>query len=97
MDKFLIKKRIYELIDIIHTQYNSAGGALHIVIDNKNISDNDIQWCLDNSIIKIENEEEKKIYTECAMLLLKLSYSSRKRTLNQKRYIKCDGDEIPYE
>jgi len=82
MDKFLIKQRIHELVNIIYTDYNCVGGELHLVLDNGNIEDDNIQWCLDNSIAKITNEDEKKIYTECAELLLKLSYSSRKRTLN---------------
>lgn len=81
MDNFLIKQRIRELIDIIYNNYNSAGGELHIVLDDGNIEDHNINWCLDNSISKIIDEEEKKIYTECAELLLKLSYSSRKRTI----------------
>lgn len=81
MDNFLIKQRIHELINIIYTKYSCAGGALHIVLDDKNIEDDHIHWCLDNAISKIFDEEEKKIYTECAELLLKLSYSSRKKLL----------------
>lgn len=80
-DKFLIKQRILELVEIIYSKYNNAGGALHIVLDDDNLEDHNIQWCIDNSIAKIENEDEKKIYLECAKLLLKLSYSSRKRLL----------------
>lgn len=83
MDNFEIKQRIQELINIIYTRYSVVGGALHIVLDDKNLEDSDIRWCLNNSIMKISNEKEKKIYTECAELLLKLSYSSRKRTLNK--------------
>lgn len=82
MDKFLIKQRIRELVNIIYENYSGVGGELHIVLDDGNLEDSSINWCLNNSIAKITNEEEKKIYTECAELLLKLSYSSRKRTLN---------------
>jgi len=82
VDKFLIKQRIRELIDIIYADYSCVGGALHIVLDDGNIEDDDINCCLNNSIEKISEEEEKKIYIECAELLLKLSYSSRKRTIN---------------
>ena len=81
MDNFLIKKRIKELVDIIYKNYSCVGGALHIVLDDGNIENEHIRWCLNNSICEISNIEEKKIYTECAELLLKLSYSSRKRTL----------------
>jgi hypothetical protein len=82
VDKFLIKQRIRELVSIIYDDYSGVGGKLHIVLDDGNLDDCSINWCLNNSIAEITNEEEKKIYTECAELLLKLSYSSRKRTLN---------------
>lgn len=80
-DKFLIKQRIRELINIIYNKYSCIGGELHLVLDNHNIEDYNIQWCLDNSITEIENKEEKEVYFECAKLLLKLSYISRKRLL----------------
>lgn len=83
MDKFLIKIRILELIDIIYNEYDSTGGKLHIVLDDNNIEDEHIKWCLENAISKITNEKEKQVYTECAELLLKLSYSSRKRMFNK--------------
>ena len=82
MDNFEIKQRIRELKHIIYNKYNCAGGELHIVLDDGNIEEDHIKWCLDNSIVKISDEEEKKVYTECAELLLKLSYSSRKRLVN---------------
>ena len=82
MNNFEIKQKIRELKNIIYSKYNCVGGELHIVLDDGNIEDSNINWCLNNSIIKISNEEEKKVYTECAELLLKLSYSSRKRLVN---------------
>ena len=82
MDNFEIKQRIRELKNIIYDKYNCAGGELHIVLDDGNIEDSNINWCLNNSIAKISDEEEKKVYDECAELLLKLSYSSRKRLIN---------------
>lgn len=88
MDNFKIKQRILELINIIYTEYNCVGGALHIVLDDENIDNHSIQWCLDNTIAKIIDENEKNIYKECAELLLKLSYASRKRTLYKYRNIK---------
>lgn len=81
-DRFLIKQKIRELIRTIYTKYSCVGGPLHIVLDDGNFDNNSINWCLNNSIAKISDEEERKIYTECAKLLLKLSYSSRKRTIN---------------
>lgn len=83
MNNFEIKQRIRELKNIIYSKYNSVGGELHIVLDDGNVEDSHINWCLNNSIVKISDEEEKKVYTECAELLLKLSYSSRKRLVNE--------------
>lgn len=83
LDKFLIKQRIRELIGIIYDKYSVVGGELHIVLDDGNIENVNIQWCLENAIAKISDEEEKKVYEECAKLLLKLSYSSRKRLINR--------------
>lgn len=81
MDKFQIKERIRELVGIIYEDYSDVGGALHIVLDDYNIEDDHIKWCLDKSIKEIVDEEEKAIYKECAELLLQLSYSSRKRLI----------------
>lgn len=86
MNKFLIKQRIRKLINIIYNNYSNIGGALHIVLDDSNIEDSNIQWCLNNSIAEILNTEEKNIYTECAKLLLQLSYSSRKRLLMERKF-----------
>ena len=83
MNNFEIKQRILELKNIIYRKYNTVGGKLHIVLDDGNVEDDNINWCLKNSIAKISDEEEKKVYTECAELLLKLSYSSRKRLINK--------------
>lgn len=81
MDKYFIKQRIKELVKIIYTEYNCVGGALHIVLDDYNLEDHFIEWCLENTIQDIENEDERNTYRECAKLLLKLSYSSRKRLI----------------
>lgn len=85
-----IKNRINELIAIIYENYNCVGGALHLVIDNHNLDDDDINWCINNSISNIKDNKERQIYLECAKLLLKLSYSSRCRLIihDNKRYKK---------
>lgn len=79
-----IKERIIELRNIIYNDYNCAGGELHIVLDDKNLDDYFIKWCIDNSIPKIKDNKEKQIYFECANLLLKLSYSSRYKLIAKK-------------
>lgn len=29
--------------------FNGAGGAMHVVVDDWNVEDHDIDWCLDNA------------------------------------------------
>ena len=86
-DKYMIKQRILELVNIIYSEYNNAGGYLHIVLDDGNIESEIIEWCIKDCISKIEDVKEKEVYLECAELLLKLSYSSRKRLLSRKTQI----------
>lgn len=83
MNNFEIKQRIRELIKVIYNKYSCVGGQLHIVLDDENIEDGHIKYCLEG-IDKIEDQEERSIYQECAELLLKLSYSARKRLLKER-------------
>ena len=76
--KFLIKE-IYKL--------HNVGGPLHIVLDDYNIEDHHITYCLDNSIVTCwyhnlsekDNELLKKYCVECAENLLGMSYTRRKK------------------
>lgn len=83
MDNYEIKQRIRELINIIYNEYSNVGGALHMVLDDENIENDDIIFCR-SQINEIDNVKERLVYSECAELLLKLSYSSRKRLLKCK-------------
>ena len=80
-----IKNRILELKDIIYNEYNSVGGALHIVLDDYNTENYYIEWCINNAINKIEDSKERQVYLECAELLLKLGNSKRLRLLKEGR------------
>jgi hypothetical protein len=77
-------KRIYEL--------NGVGGPLRIVLDDLNLEDHQITWCLDNlntywsdSLNDEENAELRKISQKCAEYLLEMSYSKRYKMLYTKR------------
>ena len=83
MNNYEIKQRIRELIKIIYNKYSCVGGQLHIVLDDGNIENGHIEYCL-QCIDKIEDQEERNIYRECVELLLKLSYSARKRLLKER-------------
>lgn len=62
---------------------HSAGGALHIVLDDGNTESHHIQWCLDNSIPEIENIKERELFEKCAKNLLKMSEKKRNKCITQ--------------
>ena len=62
-------KRLYEL--------NGVGSALHIVLDDENIEDHHISWCLQESIPQVENGEERVLCEEIANELLTMTESER--------------------
>lgn len=71
-----LKKDLKDLIEAIY-EISCVGGALHIVLDDGNLKDKDIQWCIDNSIKKCDNIVERVLCLECAKLLLSLPYELR--------------------
>jgi hypothetical protein len=74
-----------ETISQVHQIYkkDSVGGALHIVLDDGNTESHHIQWCLDNSIPKIEKIKERELYEKCAKNLLKMSERKRNKCITQ--------------
>jgi hypothetical protein len=69
-DNILCKiKRLYSM--------NSVGGALHIVLDDENIEDKHILWCLLNTIPKVGNVEERKLSEDIANELLEMTEDDR--------------------
>lgn len=62
-------------------EYSAVGSGLHIVLDDENVEDSDILWCLENSIPSIENEEERNICQKCAELLLAMPLKDRERVV----------------
>ena len=55
-----------------------CGGMLHIVLDDGNVEDHHIYWCMVNAIPEIENSEERELFEKCAINLMKLG-TERKR------------------
>lgn len=74
------KNRLEELVKKAY-EYNSVGGALHIVLEDDNIEDEHILWCLENSIPEIKDTEERAVYQELAERLLQYPYSKRLNVL----------------
>lgn len=68
--------RVMELATAIYaTPDGAVGGGLHIVLDDWNIEDEQIEWCLDNEHPLTPVEDE------CARLLLGMTFDQRAATL----------------
>lgn len=76
-----IKIKAQEAIVKVY-EYSAVGSGLHIVLDDGNVDDADIQWCLENSIPKIEDKEERSSCQRCAELLLEMPLRDRKRLVS---------------
>lgn len=65
-------------IDLIRKIYKNdcAGGALHIVLDDGNIEDENIFWCIANSIPEAD-KEFRHLYLQCAYYLLEMPEGKR--------------------
>ena len=67
-------KRLYAM--------NSVGGALHIVLDDENIENHHILWCLLNTIPEVEDTEERKLSEDIANELLKMAEDDREHLMD---------------
>ena len=85
MDKLMAETVV--LIKKIYAEY-SAGGALHIVLDDNNVSDSDILWCLQNSIPDKEfcDTEDRELFELCAINLLKLGTEEKRNICISKAF-----------
>lgn len=74
-----------ELQDFISAVYelSAVGGVLHIVLDDGNLSNKNIEWCMDENNKKTENYVEKMIYNRCAELLLQIPEDIRKEYMDE--------------
>lgn len=64
------------LILKIYYMYSGVGGELHIVLDDDNVDNGSILFCIDE-IMKIEDRMERITYHMCASNLLKMSEKKR--------------------
>lgn len=75
-------KEVGEVCKLVKTLYEDmgegAGGMLHIVLDDCNIEDDDIQWCIEYCN-REENADrhDKEICLEIAQRMLELNYIER--------------------
>ena len=73
-----------ELQDFISAVYELSpiAGILHIVLDDGNLSNKDIEWCMDKNNEETENYVERVIYNRCAELLLQIPEKIRKQYID---------------
>ena len=83
MDYNLSKPLYKETISLIKEIYksHSAGGDLHIVLDDGNTEDYHIQWCIDN--LECNDPKERELYIKCANNLLKMEVSQRDEVIRE--------------
>ena len=76
MNKNLTEPLYQETIELIKEIYKKhpVGGELHIVLDDGNVENHHIQWCIDNLEC---DPEERELYLKCANNLLKMEEYQR--------------------
>lgn len=77
----LNKPTVSEVLPLVRDYYkdNHIGGCLHIVLDDGNISDSDVKYCLEYS--KQQNDSRA---IKLAELLLQMSKTQRKKIYKTK-------------
>ena len=74
----MVDKETVELIQKIYQKY-PTGGALHIVLDDGNIDDHDIQWCMNN--LWDDEKKDSALFERCAKNLLSMPKNDRYQTI----------------
>lgn len=78
----IIRSRIFQLIYELYSMEGwSAGGGFHIVLDDFNVRDKDILFCIEYTLKNDYSEESKKIACQLAGLLLFLPEEDRLKLL----------------
>lgn len=80
--KHKLYKETLELVGDIYNKY-PAGGCLHIVLDDGNIEDGHIKFCIDE-IMKLEDGRNKEIFLVCANNLMKMTKTQRLKVYRNK-------------
>lgn len=77
-DNANIAEETVEIIKKIYRKY-STGGALHIVLDDGNVDDGNILWCVQNSIPSEQfcDLSDRPIFEKCALNLIKIAEDER--------------------
>ena len=96
MKKSELREEIISEIQKIYKAH-SAGGALHIVLDDGNTESCFIQWCLANSIPKIEDTEMRELFVKCACDLLEIGGERTRGNVIGMAFDRMRGDNSEQE
>lgn len=75
-----LAKNIRNLVDAIYDQ-DSLGGPLRMVLENGNLDDKSIKWCLENTIANCSDIVMKVLCTSCVELLNRIQEEDRRKIL----------------
>ena len=75
----VLKQELCDVISRIYAKY-PTGGALHIVLDDGNTENRNIDFCLRHTIPNLP-EEDQQLFLRCADLLMKVNHPRRRYRL----------------
>jgi hypothetical protein len=88
-------EEVEEVITLINKLYKteSAGGMLHVVVDDGNLEDEHIEWCIDYCNLP-ENVDrlDKNLCLHIAYKMLELTYEQRVTAYYLPHRFECKGD-----
>lgn len=96
MKKSELREEIISEIQEIY-KTNPAGGELHIVLDDGNTDSHFIQWCLANSIPKIEDMQSRELFVKCACDLLEIGGERTRDNVIWMAFDRMRGDNSEQE
>jgi hypothetical protein len=76
--------RLKSAIRLVYS-YSGVGGGLHIVLDDGNVEDHHIKWCIEEAIPTYPWADTigQRACMECARLLLETPLEDRKRIVDE--------------
>lgn len=84
MENYLIIKEekhklFQETLELVKEIYkiNCVGGLLHIVLDDGNLKNSHIEYCIE--LIKTSEDIDKALYLKCAENILKMTSTQRNK------------------
>ena len=84
------KQAVYDVIAKIYAKH-PVGGALHIVLDDLNVTDRNIQYCLEHLDEPIYAVADRQLFRRCAELLLMVKSQRARALIIEKAYDKIYG------